>query len=79
MFSYSKRNHQAKAANERGNCMHRTTPILIKIMLFLVPVYGIFYHPLYDHPEKAERRSLWKWVLAGFGLYAVVIAIKFAL
>jgi hypothetical protein len=47
----------------------------LKIAALLIPVYVIFYAPLNDNPANPLIKSLWKYVIAGFIIYAVVIAV----
>ncbi len=38
----------------------------LKIAVFSLPFYFVFYGPLYENSENPRMKALWKYILSGF-------------
>jgi len=46
--------------------------ILLKISVLLIPFSMVYYWELHEFNNRPFAKSLWKYVIAGFGIYAVL-------
>ncbi len=49
--------------------------LLLQISAFLAPFYFIYYGPLHDNPNQPFSKSIWKFVIAGFCFYSILITV----
>ena len=46
----------------------------LQLSAFLLPVYFIFYPELIENPNDPFTKSLWRFIIAGFGFYGILVA-----
>lgn len=53
----------------------RSFNVLMRISAFLFPFYFVFYVPPDEDREDSLSGSFWKYIVAGFCFYAVVVGL----
>ncbi len=49
--------------------------IILRLAALLVPVYFVFYPRLHENQDELFTKSLWKFTIAGFCFYAILITV----
>lgn len=50
---------------------NRTSDIFLKVFAFLLPIYFVYYWPLYEKTKDPKIKTLWKYVFTGFVFYLI--------
>jgi len=48
---------------------------LLKVLAIIIPFYVVYYWRLSEQTQRKEIKTLWKYVIAGFLVYIILLII----